>query len=113
MSTPGDFPSFVLVPSPPPCLRATSHASGPDRARQYASAVPPAVAGQHGDVHTFRVCCRIVRGFALRDDEALAVLREWNARCQPPWSDRDLIDKLSRARRYGREPMGGLLKERP
>jgi hypothetical protein len=27
--------------------------------------LPPAIAGQHGDVHTFRVCCRLARGFAL------------------------------------------------
>ena len=82
-------------------------------ARQYVAAVPPAISGQHGDVHTFRVCCRVVRGFALADDEALDVLRDWNSRCEPPWSDRELIDKLSRARRYGREPIGCLLEERP
>ena len=64
---------------------------------------------QHGDVQTFRTCCRVVRGFALDDDEALAVLRDWNSHCEPPWSDRELIDKLSRARRDGREPIGGLL----
>jgi hypothetical protein len=49
----------------------------------------------------------------LSDDEALTVLREWNARCEPPWSERELKDKLMRARRYGREPIGGLLEERP
>ena len=32
----------------------------------------PAIAGHHGDLHTFRVCCRLARGFALDDDEALA-----------------------------------------
>ena len=26
---------------------------------------------------------------------------------------RELLDKVSRARRYGREPIGGLLEERP
>jgi hypothetical protein len=49
----------------------------------------------------------------LADDDALDVLRDWNSRCEPPWSDRELIDKLSRARRYGREPIGCLLEERP
>ena len=44
---------------------------------------------------------------------ALDVLRDWNRRCDPPWSDCELIDKLSRARRYGREPMGCLLEGRP
>jgi hypothetical protein len=49
----------------------------------------------------------------LADDEALDVLREWNSRCEPPWSDRELMEKLSRAHRYGREPIGSLLEERP
>jgi hypothetical protein len=51
----------------------------------------------------------LVRGFALADDEALAVLRDWNARCEPPWSEHELLAKLQHARRYGREPIGGLL----
>jgi hypothetical protein len=38
------------------------------------------------------------------------VLAEWNARCQPPWSERELADKLRRARRYGRERVAGLLE---
>ena len=81
-----------------------------ERARRSLAAVPPAVTGQHGDLHTFRVCCRLVRGFDLPDADALAVLSEWNARCAPPWADRELRDKLARARRYGREPIGGLVE---
>jgi hypothetical protein len=80
-----------------------------ERAKRYMASVPPAIAGQHGDVHTFRVCCRLTRGFALADEQALHVLAEWNARCQPPWSEAELLDKLRRAARYGREPVGGLL----
>ena len=80
-----------------------------DRARRYLASVPPAIAGQHGDVHTFWVCCRLVRGFALNADQAFDVLTEWNARCQPPWSADELLDKLRRGVRYGREPVGGLL----
>jgi len=33
----------------------------------------------------------------------------WNERCEPPWSTAELLDKLHRAARYGREPVGGLL----
>ena len=80
-----------------------------ERARRYLASVPPAIAGEHGDVQTFRVCCRLTRGFALDDQQALHVLAEWNARCQPPWSEAELVDKLRRAARYGREPIGGLL----
>ena len=111
---PADFPN------PPPSephehvhVIAFAKRDAVDRARHYAAAIPPAIAGEHGDVHTFRVCCRVVRGFALTDDDALSVLREWNNRCVPPWSERELLDKVWRARRYGREPIGGLLEERP
>jgi hypothetical protein len=86
-----------------------------NRARRFLRAIEPAVAGEHGDVRTFRVCCRVVRGFALADDEAMSVLREWNARCAPPWSERELLEKVRNARRYGREPFGALVDghERP
>jgi hypothetical protein len=29
------------------------------------NSVPPPIAGQHGDVRTFRIYCRLIRGFAL------------------------------------------------
>jgi len=84
-----------------------------ERARRYVATVPPAIAGQHGDSRTFRVCCRLVRGFALSDADALEVLVEWNARCIPPWTERELADKVRHARHYGREPIGGLLGTQP
>ncbi len=80
-----------------------------ERAQAYLSRVPPAVAGNHGDLHTYQTCCRVVRGFALDDGQALAVLAEWNARCLPPWTERGLLEKIRSAHRNGREPMGGLL----
>lgn len=109
---PEDFPSGAPpvrhVQSPPPG-RAATDCSHTERARRYLAALPPAVEGQRGDVHTFRVCCRLVRGFALDDAEALALLSDWNTRCKPPWSERDLLAKVRRARRYGRESIGGRL----
>jgi hypothetical protein len=110
---PDDFPA-VEEPLPWPQSTGPSESRTFDlptveRARRYLASVPPAVAGQHGDIHTFGVCCRLARGFALDDDQALHVLSEWNARCQPPWSPVELLDKLHRAARYGREPIGGLL----
>lgn len=112
---PSDFPSV----SPPasadaPRSRWTSSSSvtAQERARRYVAAIPPAVAGQHGDTATFRVCCRLVRGFDLEEDDALAVLATWNDTCDPPWSEPELRAKLQAARRYGREPVGGLLGAR-
>ena len=79
------------------------------RVRAYLRSVPPAIEGERGDAHTFRVCCRVARGFGLDDDQAIEALADWNARCVPPWSDRELRAKLDHARRYGREPVGALL----
>jgi hypothetical protein len=115
--TPADFPkqpiTEVRLGTAARIPRAASedwHAL--ERARRYLSALPPAIAGQHGDAHTFRTCCRLVRGFALSDHDALTVLQDWNARCDPPWPERELVRKLVHARRYGREPIGGLLERR-
>lgn len=110
-----DFPDppprvpVSVCAAPPPC--AFPHELV-ERARRYVAALPPAVAGEYGDLHTFRVCCRVVRGFALDDGDALVALREWNARCRPPWTERELMAKCRRARQYGREPIGGLVRGR-
>jgi hypothetical protein len=113
--TPGDFPPpSEVTPRGLSTMRSVhspnSHAHVLERARRYLATVPPAITGEHGDVRTFRVCCRLVRGFRLSDHEALALLTEWNARCEPPWTTRDLLQKVGHARRYGREPLGGLLE---
>jgi hypothetical protein len=111
--TPDSFPQPPAVepttrpPIPQPVGRRVSMDVA-EPARRYLERVEPAIAGQHGDLHTFKVCCRIVRGFALSDEEALIALADWNARCAPPWSEHELCDKINRARRYGREEIGGL-----
>lgn len=112
--TPRDFPSTdegATARREPAVAQgiARGHLRSVDRARSYLSHVPPAVTGHHGDLHTFQTCCRVVRGFAMDDEQALAVLAEWNARCQPPWTERELREKIRSARRNGREPIGGLL----
>ncbi|MEQ1907563.1 MAG: DNA-primase RepB domain-containing protein [Vicinamibacterales bacterium] len=110
---PGDFPQVRDAgPQPPPAGRrheGNIERGVVERAGRYLSFVPPAISGQHGDLHTFRVCCRLTRGFALDDAQALAVLSEWNGRCEPPWTTAELMEKLRCAARYGREPFGGLL----
>jgi putative DNA primase/helicase len=83
------------------------------RARAYLDVTPSAIEGQGGDVHTFKVCCRLVRGFCLSDSDALLALGEWNARCLPPWSEQELEAKIAGARKYGDEPLGGRLDNRP
>lgn len=109
-----DFPraALLVLGGAVTCSTARDSTVSPhERARRYVAAIPPAVAGQHGDTATFRVCCRVVRGFDLGEDEALTVLTDWNRACDPPWSEGELRRKLRSARRYGREPIGGLLDD--
>ena len=113
---PGDFPTPVRVGvavrdrSIPERTTPLAHPDVLERARRYLAAIPPAVAGQRGDVRTFHVCCRLARGFGLATGDALSLLADWNGRCDPPWSERELLAKLDHANRYGREPIGGLLQ---
>lgn len=107
-----DLPDVGAGSAPPRVPRArppVSAARPVERARRFLEGVGPAIAGQQGDLRTFRICCRIVRGFDLSDDEAVRALSDWNAQCAPPWSEPELRQKVTNARRYGREPVGGLL----
>ena len=114
---PRDFPldGTKSTPPAPDPVNATSIRTSDilERARRYIAAIPPAVAGQRGDTTTYRVCCRLVRGVNLEEDEAFAVLTDWNRACEPPWSEHDLRAKLQAARRHGREPVGALLLGAP
>jgi hypothetical protein len=98
------------VTKPAPKVQTFSGATDRDqRVMAYIETLDLAVEGEAGDTTTFRNACKIARGFNLTEDEALAYLSGWNARCSPPWSEADLRKKIQSALRYGSEPMGYLL----
>lgn len=81
-----------------------------ERARSYVLKCDRAVSGQGGHDRTFHVACVLVQGFDLADADALAVLREWNAGCSPPWSEGELNHKVRSARTAAHDrPRGYLL----
>ena len=81
-----------------------------ERARRYVLKCDRAVSGQGGHDRTFHVACVLVHGFDLTDADALAVLREWNGGCSPPWSEGELVHKINSARaKEGCKPRGYLL----
>lgn len=104
-----DLPVIREVDLPRVWRRHQAFGGAVSRARAFLQRLEPAIAGQCGDAHTFRVCCLVARGFDLSDEEALIALTEWNARCEPPWSEHELRRKVENAKRYGREPIGGRL----
>ena len=65
-----------------------------ERATRYLSSCDPAVSGASGHNTTFRVACVLVHGFALSLTEAFRLLKDYNQRCQPPWSDAELRHKI-------------------
>jgi hypothetical protein len=81
------------------------------RVRAFLAACPAAISGQGGSHQTFSVACALAWGFALSEGEALAWLRVYNQRCEPPWSDAELKQKLRYAARseYHDKPRGHLL----
>ncbi len=68
-----------------------------ERARSYLTKLPPAISGQHGHDRTFQAACILRRGFALSAEQAMPLLKDWNEKCQPPWSPADLEHKLEDA----------------
>lgn len=76
-----------------------------ERVRAYMQHVDPAIAGQNGHNTTYRAACTLVVGFCLDEAQALMHLREWNARCSPAWSDKELERKIREAMKArGRDP---------
>jgi hypothetical protein len=68
-----------------------------ERARRYVAVMPAATSGAGGHNATFAVACALVKGFDLSVDLARPLLAEYNGRCQPPWSERELEHKLRQA----------------
>ena len=66
-----------------------------ERARKYLEKCSPAISGQRGHSVAFAVVRSLVWGFEITNEEqALALLSGWNARCDPAWSERELRHKI-------------------
>lgn len=70
-----------------------------ERARRYVALMDGAVSGSDGHGATFKVACVLVKGFGLPLGVARGLLDEYNARCVPPWSPRELEHKIAEADR--------------
>src|SRR5262245_56357811 len=74
----------------PPALPMPTHDAA-RAARNYVARMDAAVEGQAGDFQTWTVACVLVRDFGLSQEDALAILLEYNRRCLPPWTLPDLV----------------------
>lgn len=117
-SPPAALPDWVAVklvalcrpPAPPAPPPFTNSPQAVERCRKFVAKMPPAISGQGGHDQTLQVACETVR-FALSDSDAAAVMAEYNARCQPQWSERDLAHKLADAKVKAAGEFGSRLNE--
>lgn len=85
-----------------------------ERARRYVAAMPAAVSGSNGHNATYAAACALVKGFGLSVAEARPILEEFNGRCAPPWSPKELEHKLAQADKTADpEPRGYLIGSGP
>ena len=80
------------------------------RARAYLATCDAAISGQGGHNATLHAAHAVVVGFALDDATALQLLEsEYNPRCVPPWTQKELMHKIESARQNPQRPLGYLL----
>ena len=98
-----DAPSWLLELIHEPVRVAPTPRSQPidqaaRRASAYLAKLPGAVSGERGHEATWTAALAIVRGFRLSEPESLALLlSEYNPRCTPPWSEKELAHKVASA----------------
>ena len=78
------------------------------RAAGYLRKIPPAKTGQSGGTRTLETVMKVLTSFDLNQSEAFEVVKEWNQACDPPWTDEDLMRKISEADKIA-GPRGTLL----
>lgn len=105
-------PAIAAPSAPPPASRPrvanTNGVGVEERAARYLDRCEPAISGQGGSTLTFKLAMKLVQGFALDEETAYRLMLDWNARCSPPWSERELRRKIQQAAERGRMPEGAL-----
>lgn len=93
--------NLIITPerrSVPTLLLRVVGRSDLDSARRYLAKLPPAISGLGGHRATWLAALVLVRGFALAEDDAFNLLvSDFNPRCEPPWSEKELRHKVTSA----------------
>lgn len=85
-----------------------------ERARAYIAKMPPAISGAGGHAATFAVARKLVQDYDFHEHDAWSLLLEYNQRCDPPWSEKELRHKLVSAQKaHTRNPIQDRPRLRP
>lgn len=82
------------------------------RAKAYLEKERIAIEGRNGSDPCYHVAGICHDGFGLEEDECLEAMADWNTRCQPPWSEKELRHKIDSVRKKG-GPRGHLANAEP
>lgn len=86
------------VTAPPPVSIASGN-NIVERARAYVARMPAAISGQGGHNATYNVARKLLKDMPdLPESSAWSILLEYNQRCEPPWSEKELRHKFDDAR---------------
>lgn len=94
--------------------RTHSQSDVEEQASKYLAAIPGAISGSGGHSQTLKAAIALVKGFDLPTSVAYRILQaEYNGRCEPPWTERELQHKVDEANKLPDEkPRGYLIQER-
>ncbi len=107
------WPTVRAVQSLPPPRKTQPgrEASKLKRASAYLAKMPESVSGQNGHAALWNAAFMLVKGFQLDPEDARWLLRtEFNPRCQPEWSEKEIAHKVRQAS-TARES-GGFIRDR-
>lgn len=91
------FPS-VDQTEPRTKISAPSPTKAAGRAAAYLRKCPPGIEGQNGSSTTLRAAILVGPGFDLSEEASVSLLmEEFNPRCVPPWSEKELRRKVQEA----------------
>lgn len=86
----------------------------PERAATHVATMDAAISGNGGHNATFAVAIALIHGFNLSEDEAWPILLDYNKRCKPPWTEKELRHKLEGADNLTRHSQPrGYLRDAP
>jgi putative DNA primase/helicase len=107
---------FIKPPAPsaPPCAPATARVDSgalERRASAYLARMQPSVSGKGGHDDLFKAVQALMRGFLMDEATARRLIDvEFNPRCQPPWTPREIDHKFDEsAKKPALKPDGWLL----
>ena len=84
-----------------------------ERARKYLARLPAAVSGDGGHTQTFNAVAIVMFGFDLDSDTTYSIIADdYNPRCDPPWSERELRHKIASCSKHCKRERGYLLAPR-